>query len=276
MPNIPIDAYLMIIGAMKSGTSTLYWYLKQHPSICRCIVKEPEFFTEETHRVNVAQYSDLWNFDPERHKYVLEASTGYTKYPIIPNVPEKIKAYGISPTFVYVVRDPFKRIESDYNASIYNRWFNPKTPITDNRYVFFSNYFVQLEQYRKHFGSKNIVVLDFDELVTCPNDLLAFLFDRLKLNCSGLEVVNEVRNKTRQLSQAEVFFRMHPLLNTAWKLLPVRVRLLLKRLYKRPFSTLSEKVKLTEYERLIVHNKLKHDMSLFNYHYSFPVKKWGF
>ena len=31
---------------------------------------------------------------------------------------KKMKDYGISPYFIYIVRDPFERIESDYNYSL--------------------------------------------------------------------------------------------------------------------------------------------------------------
>ena len=34
-----------IIGAAKSGTSSLYMYLKQHPEIYMSPVKEPHFFS---------------------------------------------------------------------------------------------------------------------------------------------------------------------------------------------------------------------------------------
>ena len=35
----------LIIGAAKSGTSSLYMYLKQHPEIFMSTVKEPHFFS---------------------------------------------------------------------------------------------------------------------------------------------------------------------------------------------------------------------------------------
>jgi len=38
MPNF------LIIGAMKSGTTALYYYLEQHPQIFMSPVKEPNFF----------------------------------------------------------------------------------------------------------------------------------------------------------------------------------------------------------------------------------------
>ncbi len=77
MPNaIPRDAYAMIIGAMKCGTTSLYDYLQGHPEICSAITKEPEFFSEnQDHGVQVKNYSDLFSFDNSIHKYTLEAST---------------------------------------------------------------------------------------------------------------------------------------------------------------------------------------------------------
>ena len=38
MPNF------LVIGAAKSGTTSLYFYLKQHPQIYMSPVKEPRFF----------------------------------------------------------------------------------------------------------------------------------------------------------------------------------------------------------------------------------------
>jgi hypothetical protein len=41
MPNF------LIIGAMKSGTTALYYYLEQHPEIYMSPVKEPNFFSSQ-------------------------------------------------------------------------------------------------------------------------------------------------------------------------------------------------------------------------------------
>ena len=110
---IPKDAYAIIIGSMKCGTSSLYSYLAQHPEICPAASKEPEFFSEnQGHGVKVEKYEDLWNFGMSVHRYALEASTGYTKYPMEPNVAKNIRDYGIKPKFIYVIRNPFDRIQS--------------------------------------------------------------------------------------------------------------------------------------------------------------------
>ena len=105
---IPRDAYAIIIGSMKCGTTTLYSYLQGHPQICPSITKEPAFFTKNhPHAIQVDNYSDLWSYNESVHKYALEASTGYTKYPSEPNVAKNIYNYGIRPKFIYIIRNPF-------------------------------------------------------------------------------------------------------------------------------------------------------------------------
>ena len=37
----------LIIGAAKSGTTSLYHYLRQHPDIYMSPIKEPNYFTDE-------------------------------------------------------------------------------------------------------------------------------------------------------------------------------------------------------------------------------------
>lgn len=39
-----IDNFGLIIGTMKGGTTSLFNYLAQHPQVCPCSNKEPDFF----------------------------------------------------------------------------------------------------------------------------------------------------------------------------------------------------------------------------------------
>ena len=78
--------FLIIIGAMKSGTTTLFRLLAQHPQIARPSEKEPHFFSRaERFENGLSHYQNLWKWRPGFHKVALEASTGYTKFPFDPN-----------------------------------------------------------------------------------------------------------------------------------------------------------------------------------------------
>lgn len=270
---IPRDAYAMIIGAMKCGTSSLYTYLQDHPEICPAITKEPEFFSEnQSHGVvQVEHYSDLWSFDCSVHKYALEASTGYTKYPAEPRVPKNICDYGISPKFIYIIRNPFDRISSHFNYMQRNKsWL---LNIADTHLIDTSNYFLQLEQYRKYFPIEDILILDFDELRDNPRLILKKTYQFLDLSHSHFpedyKVMNptpvetELENKLRRLKISILFSRV-----------PNPLKKYIKKMLRRTFP--SEKRILTDAEKEFVYKKLKEDMTSLHHIYGFDVRKWGF
>jgi hypothetical protein len=175
---IPEDRHLLIIGAMKCATTSLFSYLAEHPAIAPCSVKEPEFFSEhQGHVARAARYQDLWDFDPARHAYAMEASTGYTKWPE-QGVAERIHAYGIRPKLVYVVRDPFARIESHYNFVLHDPAWEARG-MTHESLVQNSDYAAWADAYAAVFGAENLLLLDYAELVADPtravNRVAAFL-----------------------------------------------------------------------------------------------------
>ena len=267
------DAFAIIIGAMKCGTSSLYSYLRDHPEICPAIIKEPEFFSEnQGHGVQVDNYSDLWSFDDLIHKYALEASTGYTKYPLEPNVPKNIFSYGIRPKFIYIIRNPFDRISSHFN-SMQNResWL---FSINDKYLINISNYFLQLEQYRKYFPIEDILILDFDELRDNPTRLLQRIYEFLDLSHEYFPKEYKVKNATKIESKFEKNLRRLKLSASFFRYIPTPLKQLGKNLSRRMFPP--KKRILTDTEKEFVYNELKEDMASLHHIYGFDVCKWGF
>lgn len=272
--DISDNAYLLIIGAMKCGTTSLFSYLQEHPEICPAIVKEPEFFSEkQQHGVKTAQYSDLWDFDPTVHKYAMEASTGYTKFPYEQCIPEKIFLSGIRPKFIYIVRNPYERIASHYNFVHFMGW--EQLGILDPHFIELSDYFLQLEQYRKFFPIEDFLILDFDDLKTEPALTLQKIYRFLDLSASHLPAQFSIENVTpfplelrvSQLlkeTQLNLFYRFLP------QFLRNRGKLLMRTL------SLSNRRTLTNAEKDSVHDKLKDGMSGLYHTYGYDVRKWGF
>jgi hypothetical protein len=62
----------IIIGAAKAGTTSLWWYLHQHPQICLATVKEPRFFAYEGERINY--------LGPGDDKWARETTTTWESY----------------------------------------------------------------------------------------------------------------------------------------------------------------------------------------------------
>jgi hypothetical protein len=78
--------YFLIVGAAKSGTTSLYYYLGQHPRVFMPGNKEPWFFASSSARVSELgkkgmikesrEYSELFK-DAQSTQVLGEASTGY-------------------------------------------------------------------------------------------------------------------------------------------------------------------------------------------------------
>jgi Sulfotransferase domain len=272
LPGIPCDAYVIIIGAMKCGTSSLYGYLAEHPEICPCVTKEPEFFSEhQEHRYNrVTKYEDLWSFDSKVHRFVLEASTGYTKYPEEINIPRKIYEYGLRPKFIYVVRNPFDRIRSHYQQleRLYPN-FDYSIPLTSDTFVNTSNYALQLDEYRQYFPKETFLVLDFDDLSNGPQKCVEKVCGFLGLSCQDIPTTYPVHHQTP--TRLEAFTARNPSLRKAARILPKSVRQSSRRFLERVFT----RPEWTDDEREIVLKRLAKDMCRFQAEYGVEVSKWG-
>jgi len=274
---IPYDAFCLIIGAMKAGTSSLYLNLVKHPQICPCVIKEPEYFSGiHQYENKVEKYEDLWDFDPKIHKYALEASTRYTMYPLISNIPESILRYGLNPKIIYIVRNPFDRTLSQYNYFRYKRFYGRKKNILVNENVINrSKYYFQLDQYRSYFPKENFLILDFEDLKNDPHSLLVKVYKFLNLPVVENSDQFSVANKTVVLSKFQRFMKRNNYLRIPYLLIPQGVRNIGKKIFKK-YSDQEETIQLTDQDRKIIHDGLIDDMRLFHDEYGFNVKKWGF
>jgi sulfotransferase family protein len=158
---------LIVIGAMKSGTTSLHHYLSRHPEIFMSVEKEPRFFTDETKwNRGLAWYEAHF---PEAAPIRGESTPDYTKFPAIRGAPKRIHSVIPEVRLIYLVRDPIERIISHYIDSYAFGRVNGTldaelAQFEDCHFVNCSRYYAQLEQYLEYFDRDRILILVSEEL----------------------------------------------------------------------------------------------------------------
>jgi hypothetical protein len=175
----------LVIGAMKAGTSSMYRYLRLHPDVFMPDMKEPQFFVaERTWPLGVEWYERLFDQGIGK-KAIGEASTGYTKHPAHPGVPERIFSLMPEVRMIYLIRDPIERIRSHYmhNAAA---GANPppinEVVLNDPVFVAHSCYAMQIERYLDVFPRSQILVIKSEDMLHDRRPTLRRVFEFLDID----------------------------------------------------------------------------------------------
>ena len=165
----------VIIGAMKSATTTLYDQLLKQPGIFLPELKEPNFFSDDRQYArgldwyrglfSAAQASDL----------VGEASTHYTKLPTYPQTIARMCASLDQPRLIYVMRHPIDRLISQY----IHHWSEgeiscgiDEAATRHPELIAYSRYADQLAPFFTAFGKAAVLPVFFDRLKVAPQQEL--------------------------------------------------------------------------------------------------------
>jgi hypothetical protein len=171
---------LLIIGAGKCGTTSLHEYLGRHPEVAMSVPKELKFFSADDWHARVGGYrSQFPGSAPVRG----ESSPGYTMFPFLPSVAERVHEVIPDAKLIYVVRDPVERIVAQYTEFYALRFEDRPTAIAlaeaddpANPYVCPSRYATQLRRFLRLFQPEQILVIDHDELLHRRDDTLRETF----------------------------------------------------------------------------------------------------
>jgi len=154
----------IIIGAMKSATSSLHVQLASHPGILMSEPKEPNFFSDDDqYRRGVDSYLSLFA-NAREGDLCGESSTHYTKLPDHPETIPRMKTLLPNVKLVYVMRHPIDRLVSHY----IHQWTQNviRCDINDalDRYpelINYSRYSYQLEPYFGAYGKGSVLPIFF-------------------------------------------------------------------------------------------------------------------
>ncbi|MDA9808159.1 sulfotransferase domain-containing protein [Flavobacteriales bacterium] len=205
---------LFIVGAAKSGTTSLHNYLNQHPNIFMCNPKEPHFLINKeigVDRIPVGiteklEYEDLF-FEGGDKKYRGESSVMYLMYPEI--VIPKIKNNYLENTkIIIMLRNPVERAYSGFHhVRRYNikeniqdfteawklseeRYFNQKDMTPASRYQELGLYYNQVQSYLNEFKD-NLHIIIYDDYKSDFKSEMNKVFDFLEVE--NIEIDSDKR-----------------------------------------------------------------------------------
>ncbi len=153
-----------IIGAQKSGTTSLYDELSQHPNVAMSRDKEPAFFVTDRSAPEWGAYWKLFNAQAGQLRG--EASTMYSFYPSYLGVAERLHRHNPNLRVIYIMRNPVDRIISNlgHSAADGERWSDPNRVVfEDEKYLSRSRYWLQLTQYLELFPAEQVHPMIFEE-----------------------------------------------------------------------------------------------------------------
>jgi hypothetical protein len=195
---------LLIVGAAKSGTTSLHNYLKQHPDFFMSDHKEPHFLinneigVKRVHKAvtTLSDYQKMFEGSSE-YRYRGESSVMYLPFPDI--AISNIKKYlNKDVKIIIMLRNPIERAFAGYLHNVrYNtsenlsfeeaiekseeRYQKTNDMTPDTRYLHVGMYYNQVKKYMDEFG-KNVHVVIYDDYVSNINGSIKRVFDFLKVN----------------------------------------------------------------------------------------------
>jgi hypothetical protein len=194
----------IVIGAPKCGTSSLCDLLGQHPDVFMSTPKEIHFFGRNDPTKTQAWYEA--HFERAAGKAAVgEGSTSYTHPDIIHACAEAI--HGLIPAcrLIYMVRNPLKRLESDWKMRAHEGWAEgasindavgrQPTLITQGAY------WTNLNVYRRLFPDDQILVVFLEDFSRDPQAELSRCFAHLGVTpWSGARDAARPRNASAEFS----------------------------------------------------------------------------
>jgi len=157
----------IIIGAMKSATSSLHKQLSAQPGIFMSTPKEPNFFSDDLiYKRGLDWYQGLFS-EAQADDICGESSTHYTKLPDYPFTIQRLQAAIPNPKLIYVIRNPVDRLISHYM----HQWSEGLITCDINKAVDrhpelinYSCYSKQLTPFVDAFGDEALMLVFFNQL----------------------------------------------------------------------------------------------------------------
>lgn len=186
----------IIIGAGRSGTTTLYKYLENHPDVCFSYIKEVHYFSvDDLYKRGENYYHSFWKHCNDR-KIKIAADT----YLLIDKkAPQRIAKYNSETKIIIILRNPVERAWSSYLYAVNSGYIKENISFiqsikNEDNYkdadiavqnnlcnIRQSMYFKHISYWFESFPRKNFLILKTADLKEQPEILLKKLSDFLDI-----------------------------------------------------------------------------------------------
>ena len=233
-----------IVGAPKTGTTSLYYYLNQHTNVCMSSIKEPNFFSaKEVNSLfyksqivdDINEYHKL--FSQNKKQIIGEASVSYLFFNEVPN---RIYKYNPKAKIIILLRNPIERALShylmDFRLGFCSENFEdiiaqPEIfPQYYQQYLELGNYFLQLKRYKNVFNENQLSIVFYDDLKSDSQKVMKNIFSFLEIEFQDLDY--SIQNSF--LSPSNIFVSELYKFNS--------LRKIVKSLFPEPFLSLVKSI----------------------------------
>ena len=251
---------LIIGGAPKSGTSSLYFWLSEHPDVFASKVKETFFFNDKINKFNINcnciehdihQYSKFFA-RAKNEKIIFEATAAYI---YSNNALKNLSDFDDPPKIIFLLREPSQQIYSHYKME------NFRTKRVDESFSEYSkrdiiinraNYYQYLKNWYDCYPNKKIKLILYEDLIKNKKEVLFNICDFLEIDKKYFENFDfQHRNKSIKIKSK----KLHNLSQKLQPYIPHAVQKLILPIYLKVNS--SDDINLVDSDIKILED-LKH------------------
>lgn len=227
---------LILAGAPKSGTSSLFALLAAHPEICASTPKETFYFVDQHnpllrpaanyHATGLEAYRFFAGSRAAKARYFLEGTTHYLYQQ---TALEFFAGLASPPQLIFLLRKPADRIFSSFSytqnnlarldktvsfaqftdlllegnlAKIRDKFYSEKSFFVLSHDLHYSEYETFLSRWRDRLPPENLHIFLFEQLIQNPQSVLETLIARLGLHSHQAEPIASPQNQTRPIKHA--------------------------------------------------------------------------
>ena len=163
----------VIVGAMKSATTSLFAWLGTVDGVFVPVMKEPHFFSRDDRWDHgLRWYEELFS-DAPRGMLVGEASASYTDPRLADTVAERMFDVIPRARLIYVMRHPLERLRSHYRHEVQRSREHARmeeaVSVPGNPYVRYSLYSRALGPFLERFPREQVLAIRMEDLVGRPS-----------------------------------------------------------------------------------------------------------